>query len=141
VLDAAHNVASIEAFLQTLQESFYATSRVLVFATTRDKDVRGMLDRLLPKFDYVVFTRYIHNPRSVPPEELAATAAELAANLKTTPNVSIAPNPEAAWHMVAALADRDDLVGITGSFFLAAEIRPVIQAQPLCTSPASAAKR
>ncbi len=43
VVDAAHNVASIEAFVATLDQSFAARPRVLVFATTCDKDVRGML--------------------------------------------------------------------------------------------------
>ncbi len=48
VIDAAHNVASIQSLLETLDESFAARRRILVFAPTQDKDVRGMLERLLP---------------------------------------------------------------------------------------------
>ena len=77
VIDAAHNVASIDALLEALDESVSARRRVLVFATTKDKDARGMLERLLPRFDTAVFTRYANNPRSVSPEELARLAFEL----------------------------------------------------------------
>ena len=50
VLDAAHNVASIRALVETLEESFSAARRLLIFATTHDKDVRGMLQCLLRPF-------------------------------------------------------------------------------------------
>ena len=70
VLDAAHNVASIAALVEVLDESFSAGRRLLVFATTQEKDLRGMLQRLLGRFDHVIFTRYSNNPRSVPPQEL-----------------------------------------------------------------------
>ena len=54
VLDAAHNVASVEALVKTVDESFTASERILVFATTRDKDARGMLRILLPLFGRVM---------------------------------------------------------------------------------------
>ena len=74
VLDAAHNVASIAALVEVLDESFSAARRLLIFATTQEKDHRGMLQQLLGRFDHVIFTRYSNNPRSVPPEELLALA-------------------------------------------------------------------
>ena len=74
VLDAAHNVASIQALVETLEESFSAARRLLIFATTHDKDVRGMLQCLLGHFDEVYFTRYANNSRAVPPEELQQAA-------------------------------------------------------------------
>ena len=77
VLDAAHNAASIEALVEVLAESFSARRRLLIFATTQEKDLRGMLERLLGRFDHVIFTRYLRKPRGVPPEELQALAAEL----------------------------------------------------------------
>ena len=60
-LDAAHNVASIQALVETLEESFSVARRLLIFATTHDKDVRGMLQCLLDHFDEVYFTRYSNN--------------------------------------------------------------------------------
>ena len=66
LIDAAHNVASVDALIGVLDESFSSRRRFLVFATTQEKDVRGMLSRLIPAFDEVVFTRYLDNPRRFP---------------------------------------------------------------------------
>ena len=91
VLDAAHNVASIEALMETLRESFSVARRLLIFGTTQDKDVQGMLACLLEKgvrtvnrknssdpfFFDVFFTRYQGSSRAVPPEELQRLADEL----------------------------------------------------------------
>jgi dihydrofolate synthase/folylpolyglutamate synthase len=122
VLDTAHNGASIEALVQTLSESFSPGPRVLVFATTRDKDARGMLSALLPAFDEIILTRYWQNPRGMPAESLAAMAAEL-----STKPVRVCADAATAWSLARELAGRDHLVCITGSFFIAAEIRAAMR--------------
>jgi dihydrofolate synthase/folylpolyglutamate synthase len=121
IVDAAHNAASISSLLTTLDESFRARRRWLVFATTQEKPVREMLAQLLPRFDGVVLTRYLNNPRYVPVEELAALAQAEAAS------VDCCATPEEAWQRVKKLASADDLICVTGSFFLAAEMRQAIQ--------------
>jgi dihydrofolate synthase/folylpolyglutamate synthase len=123
VLDAAHNVASVEALVQVLQESFSAQRRLLVFATTRDKNLQGMLERLLPAFDEVIFTRYWSNPRGVPAEELDALAAEISSLPRT-----VCADATSAWTAVQARLTPDDLVCIAGSFFIAAEMRAAMRA-------------
>jgi dihydrofolate synthase / folylpolyglutamate synthase len=138
VLDAAHNAASIEALIDVLDESFSARRRWLLFATTQEKDLRGMLERLLGRFDEVIFTRYLSNPRSVPPEQLQALATELDSPLPQAGEesgvrataIQIAPTPAEAWDAVRRLAGPDDLICITGSFFFAAEMRRQIAARP-----------
>jgi dihydrofolate synthase/folylpolyglutamate synthase len=124
VLDAAHNVASIEALVRVLDESFSPAPRILIFATTRDKDARGMLTALLPAFDQVIFTRYLENPRGTPIEELTALAGQLS---DKTPHVCV--DPAAAWQLARKLAPPEHLVCITGSFFIAAEIQAAIRAE------------
>ena len=126
VLDAAHNVASVEALLQTLDESFTPRRRILVFAATQEKDVAGMMARLLPAFDEVVLTRYGDSPRAVPVEALAALASGMCA----TPPV-LCPTPREAWDRVRAVARPDDLICITGSFFIANQMRRQIDAMPI----------
>jgi len=125
VIDAAHNPASIDALLRVLQESFSVRRRLLVFATTWEKDLRGMLGRLLGRFNEVVFTRYLNNPRAVSPEELEAVAAELAGR-----RYQVCAGPADAWDEVRRLATPDDLICVTGSFFIAAEMREQIRARP-----------
>jgi len=121
VLDAAHNVASAEALAEVLAESFSSPRRLLVFATTRDKNYQGMLAALLPRFDEVILTRYWSNPRSVPPEDLEAVVAELS----DIPRHAC-PDPASAWRLASSLATPDHLICIAGSFFIAAEMRAAI---------------
>ena len=121
VVDAAHNPASIDALIRVLKESFSVRRRLLVFATTCDKDIRGMLERLLGNFDEVVFTRYLNNPRAVSPEELDTMAFELGGRRHR-----VCSGPDEAWDEVRALATPDDLICVTGSFFIAAEMREQI---------------
>lgn len=75
VLDAAHNVASIAALLETLRECFPKRKRWLIFATSRDKPAEQMLRQLRTAFDEIVLTRYQNNPRAVPITELAELLA------------------------------------------------------------------
>jgi dihydrofolate synthase/folylpolyglutamate synthase len=124
VLDAAHNVASIEALVEVLGESFATPRRVLVFATTRDKDLRGMLERLLPAFEEIIFTRYHSNPRGVPPEDLLSIACEL----HSTHNYRVCADANEAWDFARTRIGVQDLLCIAGSFFIAAEMRAEIEA-------------
>jgi dihydrofolate synthase/folylpolyglutamate synthase len=122
VVDSAHNLASIEALLEVLEESFVAKTRRAIFATTLDKDIRGMLGRLLSVFDEVVFTRYRDNPRAVPTEQLRALAREL-----TGTDHRAYEEPDDAWRRVRDSAGADDLICVTGSFFIAAQVRRIVR--------------
>jgi dihydrofolate synthase / folylpolyglutamate synthase len=121
VIDAAHNWEAVAALLKTLDESFPARRRVLVFAATRDKDVNGMLRQLLPKFDSVIVTCFQNNPRHVPVESLV----RMVQNVTDQPLHSAA-DPASAWKLACRFAGPDDLICITGSFFIAAELREMI---------------
>jgi dihydrofolate synthase/folylpolyglutamate synthase len=119
VLDCAHNVASAEALAEALMASFPATRRWLVFASSNDKDVAGMLRMLAPHFAHAFVTRYTTNRRAVPPDQLAELAR--ASGLAATPFAT----PADAYRAARANAGGEDLVCITGSVFLAGELRPL----------------
>jgi dihydrofolate synthase/folylpolyglutamate synthase len=130
VIDAAHNWESTRALLATLDDEFPDRRRILIFAATRDKDVSGLLRLLIPAFDTIVFTRYLNNPRSVPPQELLAFVHAV-----SNRPVHVADTPAAAWDLARHWAGPDDVVTITGSFFLIAELRDlVLQNLPLTAS-------
>jgi dihydrofolate synthase/folylpolyglutamate synthase len=120
VIDGAHNVASVEALIRVLDESFSPQRRFLLFATTRQKDICGMLRCLLPHFHRTILTQYLNNPRAVPVEELAAAAREL-----TGEDYPAYQDPIRAWKAVRALASPEDLICVTGSFYIAAQIRKI----------------
>ena len=118
IVDAAHNEASIRSLVATLQESFTPHRKILIFATTQEKDVQGMLEAVVPCFDEIFFTRYEHNPRAIPPQDLAEQSERL-----TGRTGRVCSRPQQAWHLARELAHEDDLICVTGSFYIAAEIR------------------
>jgi dihydrofolate synthase/folylpolyglutamate synthase len=121
VLDCAHNVASAQALVDTLQSSFPPARRLLLFAASTDKDLAGMLRVLAPHFSHVFLTRYHSNPRSAAPEDLADLVRRAA-----DVNVSLHATPEDAWRVARGMTGPDDLLCITGSVFLAGELRPLM---------------
>jgi len=127
ILDCAHNLASAQALVEALRTSFPAParggrcSRRLIFAGNRDKDLAGMLRVLSPHFDHMYFTRFNNNPRHVAPERLAEFLPP-----ETPQAFSSCATSSEAWQQARAAAGPDDLICITGSVFLAAELRPLI---------------
>ncbi|MBA4063782.1 MAG: bifunctional folylpolyglutamate synthase/dihydrofolate synthase [Isosphaera sp.] len=123
VLDTAHNVPSVEALVATLREAVPVSGRkAVVFAVSADKPYPEMLRVLAGYFDHLHLTRYGNNPRSVPPERLAAVLAEVAPGTASTAH----PTGREAWAAARAAAGRDDLVCVTGSVFLAGELRAAV---------------
>jgi dihydrofolate synthase/folylpolyglutamate synthase len=143
VLDCAHNVASAQALVETLRTSFPPTEseshepgkdgskddlrpgilgkRVLIFAGSNDKDLAGMLKALSSSFDHVFLTRYSHSPRAVEPERLG----EILKDQSPMP-FTICHAPADAWASAFCISRADDLICITGSVFLAGELRPTV---------------
>jgi dihydrofolate synthase/folylpolyglutamate synthase len=121
VIDAAHNWESAKALVATLTDDFRSHHRFLIFAATRDKDVAGLLRLLLPAFDTIILTRYRDNPRGVP-------VAELQSMIHSVSNreVHTTESPLDAWQLARQWASPDDLIAITGSFFLVAELRETV---------------
>jgi dihydrofolate synthase/folylpolyglutamate synthase len=132
VIDGAHNGASAAALAETLRTGFPPVRRTLIFGTTREKDLRGQLLALLPWFDEVIATRYVENPRSVPPETIATAVFVL-----TGRNTHTAADPAEALELARRLTAADGLICVTGSLFLAAEARALVLphvANPLFSS-------
>ena len=126
VVDGAHNVASIEALIDVLRDLAPHQPRRLIFATSSDKDVDGMLQRLLPEFESIVFTRFLNNPRSISPDRLAQQARnhlENGACKSLNVEIAIRPDPRSTWQLTTDKSAANDLICITGSFFIAAELR------------------
>jgi len=121
VLDCAHNTASIQAMVDTLRETFPAERRVVIFGASGDKDVPGMLERLAPNFDHFVLTQFQKNPRAVAPEDLAKMLSGIrAVSCEVQRLLADALQAARRW------ARSDDLIAITGSIFLAGEMRPML---------------
>jgi dihydrofolate synthase/folylpolyglutamate synthase len=122
VIDAAHNVASVEALIEALEEHFAGRPKRLIFASSSDKDAAGMLALLAPHFERIVLTEF-NSPRSMAAGDLLEIAGGARAELHAAPNI------ESAWRTAAASVSREHVVCVTGSFFIAAEMRSFWAAQ------------
>jgi dihydrofolate synthase/folylpolyglutamate synthase len=123
VLDCAHNLPSVQSLLATLEESVpNMGGRRLVFAVSNDKPWTDMLRALARYFTAYYLTTYGSNPRCVPPEKLAEVVQ------KILPNAEVRTFDTAAdaWHAARADAGPADLLCVTGSVFLAGELRPIM---------------
>jgi dihydrofolate synthase/folylpolyglutamate synthase len=117
LFDGAHNPSGAHALAASLPDVFGSRRpRVAVVGVLEDKDAAGMLEKLLPQLDRVVFTRPA-NPRSLSP----ATLVSLAEKLGDAP-LEIVASPQAALGRARELAGPRGAVLATGSIYLIADL-------------------
>jgi dihydrofolate synthase/folylpolyglutamate synthase len=127
IMDVAHNVASIQALVEVLKQQFPQSHPTLIFASSRDKDVAGMLRVLLPACETLILTKYVTNPRAMETAELESIAREVANQLSASAlqKILVEPTPASAWERARQV--NNGLICITGSFFLAADMAEVLR--------------
>ncbi len=114
LLDGAHNSAAARTLAQRLKQTRQNGRLILVLGIMADKDIDGILARLLPLSETVIFTR----PRYF----RAAAPAELAARARTyNLEVREAPRVAEAVRQALALAGPQDQIVITGSLYTVGE--------------------
>lgn len=126
IIDTAHNGASINALIKTIRECFPQQNRLLIFAATREKDVNEMLGALLPHFQTVVLTQYLSNPRRIPVDELIEITQVIQQESGSTTEVISTTSPADAWLRARESSNSETLICVTGSFFIAAEMRELL---------------
>ena len=130
IVDAAHNVASVKALVGVLRSTFVNRRRHLLLGATKGKDVAGMLRLLLPQFEYVVCAQYQNNPRGYDAEALCKLAQKTSTELGLKANaITYCDSPHQAWSKIRELGDASDLICVTGSFFIASEVRELVLSQ------------
>ncbi|MFM9118217.1 MAG: bifunctional folylpolyglutamate synthase/dihydrofolate synthase [Planctomycetota bacterium] len=132
VLDAAHNEASIAALLAALEEEFPGQRQIFLFAASRDKDVLGMLRQLARSGHQLVLTTFRSNPRATDVMDLRRWMQQVEAEQTPRPGTwwHIVEDPQLAWRRAVQLQGPQDVLCVTGSFFLVAEL-PVEARPPL----------
>ena len=121
MIDAAHNAASIQALIHAIGQNIPYDSMVVIFGCNADKDVRGMLQKLQYGADKVVFTRS-NSPRAMSPEDLAEIYTEICGKMYQT-----APTLSQALQLAKNAVSKEDLICITGSFYLIGEAKTHFQ--------------
>ncbi|MGH7410718.1 MAG: bifunctional folylpolyglutamate synthase/dihydrofolate synthase, partial [Candidatus Methylomirabilis sp.] len=110
ILDAAHNPAGARALRAFLDEQGLAGRLILVFGVLQDKDWIAMLHELGPLAKRVILTR--------PESERAADPRGLVEAERFCPKLEIQEDVPEAITLASAVAERDDVVVVTGSLFI-----------------------
>ncbi len=120
LLDGAHNPAAALTLAQALKNGHRQGRLILVVGIMADKDVEGILARLLPLAQMVIFTqpRYF---RAATPQDLARRAQPYNLEIIQVPQVA------AAVRRAQELAGPQDQIVVTGSLYTVGEAQEYFQ--------------
>lgn len=124
MIDGAHNPESVGGVMKALGAHLRYDSLVVIFGCAADKDIPGMLARIASGADKVIFTRAERNARAADPRDLQRRFAEVSHKMSLT-----APTLKDAINLAARAVGRDDLICVTGSFYIAGEARRLFEAR------------
>jgi len=121
ILDGAHNIDKMNFFINKLnqfkREQAPKAKIIAICALTSQKDSRAILGPLFKSVDKILLTRFTTTFRKVtPPLEIK----------KHCPKKKLGAlylNPEAALKQALKIAKPEDIIIITGSFFLCGDLR------------------
>jgi len=122
--DGAHNAASIEALMRAIGQNVPYDSMVVIFGCCADKDVEGMLKLIQLGADKIIFTK-INSPRAMDPTDLAVKFSEVAGRM-----AQVATSLEDAFVIAEKAVTREDLICVTGSFYLVSEAKVLFADHP-----------
>jgi dihydrofolate synthase/folylpolyglutamate synthase len=118
IVDGAHNAESIRALIRSLGAHISYDSLVLIFGCGQDKQYTAMLKEVALGADKIIFTRAKQNSRAMDPELLVSSFNELSGKM-----VQSAPDLREALRLAGRAVSREDLIVVTGSFYLVGEAK------------------
>lgn len=118
IIDGAHNAASVQALFRGIGQHIPYDSMVVIFGCNCDKDIDGMLEQVSLGADKVIFTRSRNNPKSADPLELSHLYTERYGKM-----AQVAQTLPEAIEIAERAIGREDLLTITGSFYLIGEAK------------------
>ena len=128
MIDAAHNAASIRAIIHAIGQNIPYDSMVVIFGCNSDKDVKGMLQELQYGADKVIFTRS-NSAKAVSPIDLSDMYTEICGKM-----CQYAPSLGQALQLANSAVTKEDLICITGSFYLIGQAKLRFQPNPVVAS-------
>ena len=122
ILDGAQNRASAKALAQALKRAFKYSTLTLVLGVSKDKDIKGILDEVLPMADRIILTKAKVVDRAADPQAIKELIRE-------SDDVYLTDSVEEAIEKARSITDDNGLVLITGSLFVVGEARQILHGQ------------
>lgn len=118
LVDGAHNAAAVATLVRSVGAHVPYDSMVVVFGCCEDKDVYAMLEKVALGGDKVIFTRAKGVPRAADPQDLQQKFAERCGKMS-----QVAVDIGEALNLASRAVGRDDLICVTGSFYLVGDTK------------------
>ncbi|HAX99038.1 MAG TPA: bifunctional folylpolyglutamate synthase/dihydrofolate synthase [Candidatus Atribacteria bacterium] len=116
LLDGAHNLDAIEKLTKELQETFSYRKLFLVMGIMKDKSIKPILKRIVVLGHHIIFTQ----PKT---DRVASPFFLLKAARFLNNNSEVVEDVKQAVQKALSLANKDDLICVTGSLFTIGEAR------------------
>ena len=124
IIDAGHNPASVWMAAEVLLQRFsQVKDKTLLFAAAKEKDIQAMLRILAPLMSRIVLTTF-NSSRCFNPHEAREFLNQEFPGLR----VMLEPDSRKAYALARSETSSEGLLLVTGSFYLAGEIRPLLEA-------------
>ena len=120
IIDGAHNRSKVAHTVALLKKQKYR-KLFLILAIANNKDSEDILAQIVPLADKVFLTRFLSMDRKPAPP--ARLMTELKPYLKSGATVEIFLDSQDAYEKARGLSSDDDCILVTGSFYLAGELR------------------
>jgi dihydrofolate synthase/folylpolyglutamate synthase len=128
-LDGTHNPAGARELVNFWEEHFADRRVFLVYGAMRDKAVDEIAGLLFPRAGHVILTQP-RQSRAISVDALAAMSGHLADHFDQV------ADPAEAVRRALKLAGPDDVVFVTGSLYLAGDLRPFVEELTRCSASA-----
>ena len=125
VLDGAHNVSKIKAFLKTLRAFFPKRRVICVLAIKEKKDIEGMVKQLVKEVSVFFCTSFARGQEGSISLR-AMCLAEIVRKFAGGTKIFVEEDSKRAFKRALKIAEREDLICVTGSLYLVGEIRGII---------------
>ena len=112
VLDGAHNSASALALADSIKKLFSYKKLICVIGISSDKDIKGVSNVLETVSDVIILTKASNNPRAEDVASLRQNFRDSRVGLEESSNI------DEAIQIALRLADKEDLILVTGSLFV-----------------------
>jgi len=118
ILDGAHNVDKMKTTANFVKRFKYCRLHLIV-GLAANKDADGILKEIVPLADEIYLTRFLHNRR----RSQYFRKMKISANKFSKKKTSLFIDPQEALLTTRKNAGPQDLILVTGSFFLTGELR------------------
>jgi dihydrofolate synthase/folylpolyglutamate synthase len=128
ILDGAHNPEKIHASRQALDKVFGDKRRIVVLSLKSDKAARDILAYILPT-DTLIITEF-KVEKSLWSPITAGNLGGVVTSISPETRMRIIPDPIMAFNEALSEAGPDDLIWVTGSFYLVGNVRELWYPSP-----------